>query len=143
MDIVTGTTLVRKDGSRVETSQVLEDAEVIGFYFSAHWCPPCRAFTPILAKVYGEMKNLNYKFEVIFVSSDRDEKSLFEYMNECHGDWLALPFGSEAIKNLKEKYNVTGIPTLIIIKKDGTVITEDGDCDIESKGAEAYKEWTK
>ena len=23
---------------------------VIAFYFSAHWCPPCRQFTPVLAR---------------------------------------------------------------------------------------------
>lgn len=142
MDIVTGT-LVKKDASEIQANEVLQNAEIVGFYFSAHWCPPCRAFTPILAKAYQEMKNLNYKFEVIFVSSDRDEKSLFEYMNECHGDWFALPFGSEVITKLETKYNITGIPTLVIVKKDGTVVTEDGDCDIESKGAEAYKDWIK
>lgn len=142
MEIVSGT-LVKKDGTEIPSSEALKEAEVIGFYFSAHWCPPCRAFTPVLADAYEEMKSLNYKFEVIFVSSDRDEKSLFSYMNECHGDWYALQFGSEKIRELKTKYNIKGIPTLVIVRKDGTLITENGRADIQSKGAKAYSVWTQ
>ena len=26
--------------------------KIIGIYFSAHWCPPCRRFTPVLARIY-------------------------------------------------------------------------------------------
>jgi len=29
-----------------------DDSGVLGLYFSAHWCPPCRAFTPELLKEY-------------------------------------------------------------------------------------------
>ena len=29
----------------------LDDCDVIGLYFSAHWCPPCKAFTPQLVYV--------------------------------------------------------------------------------------------
>ena len=32
-------------------SEVTE-APLIGIYFSAHWCPPCRGFTPVLSEFY-------------------------------------------------------------------------------------------
>ncbi|KAJ8977012.1 hypothetical protein NQ317_018383 [Molorchus minor] len=46
-------------------------AGVRGFYFSANWCPPCRAFTPQLAETYRIIKKKEPGFEIIFVSSDR------------------------------------------------------------------------
>ncbi|GJQ75413.1 hypothetical protein Trydic_g23582 [Trypoxylus dichotomus] len=46
-------------------------AGVKGFYFSAHWCPPCKAFTPQLAEVYRLVRKREPTFEIIFVSSDR------------------------------------------------------------------------
>ena len=61
-------------------------------YFSAHWCPPCRGFTPKLAEWYNNFKKLpnGDKLEIVFVSSDRDEKTFKEYYAEM--PWLALPY---------------------------------------------------
>ena len=64
-----------------------------GVYFSAHWCPPCRAFTPHLAKKYEVWKKAGHPFEVIFVSSDRDQSSFDDYFKEM--PWLTIPYDDE------------------------------------------------
>lgn len=94
MEHLAGATLVRKSKDQVSADEALGDKEIIGFYFSAHWCPPCRMFTPVLADFYEEIKDQELPLEIIFVSSDRSEDALFDYMAEAHGDWLAVPFGS-------------------------------------------------
>lgn len=143
MEHLKGTKLVKKDKSEVNADEVLEDALIIGLYFSAHWCPPCRAFTPVLAKAHKKMKEANYKIEIVFVSADNDENAMFEYMNECHGEWYAVPFGSEVTSKLNDKYSISGIPTLVVIKKDGTIVREDGGDDVEESGAKAFEAWIK
>ena len=45
---------------------------MIGLYFSAHWCPPCKAFTPVLVEAHQKLKATGRDFEVVFVSSDKD-----------------------------------------------------------------------
>merc|ERR1712085_117360 len=71
------------------------NGKVFGLYFSAHWCPPCRGFTPKLAEWYK--KDLQAKgFEVVFVSSDKDEASFKEYSAEQ--PWLALDFADRKHK---------------------------------------------
>ena len=32
---------------KVKLSEIKE-SPLIGIYFSAHWCPPCKGFTPII-----------------------------------------------------------------------------------------------
>ena len=79
---------------------MLADTPVLAFYFSAHWCPPCRQFTPMLADFYGEVDNV----EIVFVSSDRSPEDMLSYMKESHGDWLGVEHNSALANELKAKY---------------------------------------
>jgi len=106
------------------TSDALR-GKVVGIYFSAHWCPPCRGFTPKLAEVYKGLKAKGKPFEIVFVSSDRDEESFAEYFGEQ--PWLALPYAEREKKgSLSKKYKVSGIPTLVIVDEEGGTISTDG-----------------
>ena len=67
-----------------------------GLYFSAHWCPPCRGFTPELATFYNTATGQGDKFEIIFVSCDRDEPSFKDYFGSM--PWAALKFEHSDIK---------------------------------------------
>jgi len=59
-------------------------------YFSAHWCPPCRRFTPKLSEFYKKLKAKRSDFEMVFVSSDQDEETFNEYFDTM--SFCALPF---------------------------------------------------
>merc|ERR1712178_316196 len=73
-----GSQLQGKSGN-VTTTEALADVDAVGIYFSAHWCPPCRGFTPKLAEIYKSMKAAGKKFEIVFASSDRDQTAFDEY----------------------------------------------------------------
>jgi nucleoredoxin len=70
-----GENLEAKDGLTLKTEDALNGKALVGIYFSAHWCPPCRGFTPVLKDTYDELKEQNKGFEIVFVSSDRDQTS--------------------------------------------------------------------
>ena len=54
-------------------------------------------FTPQLAKWYEELSHVkDKKFDIVFVSSDRDEKSFDDYFKEM--PWKALPFSQREKK---------------------------------------------
>lgn len=125
-----GTKLLRGQKT-VNTSEVLGDHRRIAVYFSAHWCPPCRRFTPILANKYKNAGE-NRDTEVIFVSSDQNQASFDEYFGEM--PWLALPFSERELKGkLSQKYGVSGIPTLVLLDgQTGELLTKDGRAQVES-----------
>jgi len=118
-----GASLLKHDGEPVDPSHLSSKTGVL-IYFSAHWCPPCRGFTPQLVTYYKEHKDKK-NLEIVFVSSDKDDHSFTEYWNEM--PWLALPFSDRAKKNeLSSKFKVSGIPTLVVLDSNGATITTGG-----------------
>ncbi|XP_053987533.1 nucleoredoxin-like isoform X1 [Hylaeus volcanicus] len=96
-----------------------------GVYFSAHWCPPCKAFTPQLVDTYQRIRERGHDFEVIFVSSDRSEESYNVYIESM--PWLRIPFSQEERRRkLARALDVQAIPTLVILDPRDNIITLDG-----------------
>lgn len=63
--------VIGKDGAKIPVSDLV--GKNVLLYFSAHWCPPCRAFLPKLIEAYDKIKADDDALEVVFISSDRDQ----------------------------------------------------------------------
>ncbi|KAK6926048.1 Thioredoxin-like fold [Dillenia turbinata] len=126
--------VIGKDGTKILVSDLV--GKHILIYFSAHWCPPCRAFLPKLIEAYQNIKAKDDAFELIFVSSDRDQATFDSYFAEM--PWLALPFGDERRNSLSRIFKVSGIPTLVAIGPSGKTITTDARALMMAHGADAY-----
>lgn len=118
-----------KDGSKVTVEQ-LKQNKFLMIYFSAHWCPPCRGFTPKFVdwykKNHDKLKGTDRSFETVFVSSDRDKSAFDEYWKEQ--PWLAMPYDARDAKaTVSKSFDVQGIPTLIVLDcETGQVVTDKG-----------------
>ena len=66
------------DGRSTVSASSLKGS-VVGLYFSAHWCGPCRSFTPKLVEVYKACQKASKKFQVVFCSSDHNENEFNSY----------------------------------------------------------------
>ncbi|KAL0267292.1 UNVERIFIED_CONTAM: hypothetical protein PYX00_009607 [Menopon gallinae] len=114
----------KRDTTDVADFQTVKGS-ILGFYFSAHWCPPCRGFTPLLISTYNRLKSRGVDFEIIFVSSDRTAESHELYLSGM--PWLAVPYCEEECRReLESLFRVQGIPTLVIVDTNESVITYEG-----------------
>ena len=113
--------------------------------FSAHWCGRSQVLTKKLIEAYNNtvIKQEDFLFDIIFVCTDNDEESAEEFYKQM--PWKAIPFEgnqfSLIIQNkivsfvfkdghrsetLLERFHIEDIPSLIILKPDGEVLTTDG-----------------
>ena len=130
--------LLNSHGKEVSRNELA--GKTVGFYFSAHWCPPCRTFTPSLVKFRDDNKD---DFEIVFVSSDKSPQAQMGYMEETNMKWLTLPHRGKAANSLAGKYGVRGIPALIIVSPNGEIITKNGRGDVSGNPKGALAKWTK
>lgn len=128
--------LVDAEGNQVELASL--EGKLVALYFSAQWCPPCRAFTPGLV----EFRNKHAEeFQVVFISSDRTEADMKKYMADYKMNFLAVPHDSPARATLGRHFGVRGIPTLIILDDQGNVISRDGRGDLTRDRDGALATW--
>ncbi len=120
-----GNDLVALDGKKLKNAgeESLKGKDIVAVYYSAHWCPPCRAFTPELAKFYDKAKKDYSNFELVFVSSDRSEDAMQEYMEWGKMNWLAVDF-DEIKKSKLKSLAARGIPYMVVLDADGNVLLE-------------------
>ena len=124
-----------KSGNKVNPM----DSDKVLLYFTASWCPPCRAFTPKLNDAYKAWKGEGKSVSVVFVSSDQDEESHNNYYG--HMDFFQIKFGDAAIQALAQEFKVSGIPFLVVLNNKGEVLSTNARNDVAQKGKDALDGW--
>lgn len=87
-------------------------------YYSAHWCGPCRAFTPKLVTWYKSFKPSHPDFELIFSSCDKDDVAMQEYIKLTSMPWPVFSFAKKETR-LLSAYFPKGIPCLVFLDENG------------------------
>ncbi|NWI41703.1 NXNL2 protein, partial [Picathartes gymnocephalus] len=130
VDVFSGRLLVSKDGRSVDAEEALQN-KVVGLYFSAGWCSPCRDFTPVLCDFYTELLE------------ETEPPAPFEVTRSFRKMLLmvCIIFNFFSLSDLKKKYNITAIPKLVIVKQTGEVITDKGRKQIRDKGLSCFRNW--
>ena len=123
--------LVRcRDGSvsRADGTE-LENKKLIGLYYSAHWCVPCRKFTPELVDYYNRVTPAHPEFEVIFVSADRSRFNWETYIQEAKMPWLAIDYDQLADLPGLKQLGGAGIPSLLVLDAGSHIVASSYDGD--------------
>jgi nucleoredoxin len=94
-------------------------------YFSAHWCGPCRRFTPQLRETYAKMRaqpTIADRFELIFISSDHGSREQRTYAQEAAMPWPMVGFNHVGSVGILERLKGNGIPCLVVVNRHGHLL---------------------
>lgn len=113
--------LLAKGGMKsVSLVEAFNKVDLVFFYASAHWCGPCRKYTPGLITFYNDAKAMYAKapsrttnIEIVFLSADHDVNGFRSYYATM--PWLAVPFDAETRERLLSWMKVKGVPQLMCL----------------------------
>ncbi|KVH95556.1 C1-like protein [Cynara cardunculus var. scolymus] len=112
------------------------EGKTVGLYFSLSSFKKSSDFTGTLVKTYNELKAKEENFEIIMIPLDDDEES---FKKELDGvPWLSLPFKDKKCEKLVRYFELSTLPTLVIIGPDGKTLHPNVADAIEEHGANAY-----
>ena len=122
--------LLGKDVIAVNSAKIATAADVIKtkkylfVYKSAHWCPPCRVFTPKLVGFYNKYYEAMGDFDLVFVSWDHSQSDMNGYMKGEKMPWVGLKLHSKGATALEKKCHGNSIPCLMLLDENDNVIAE-------------------
>lgn len=138
MEKLLGKNLKTKENEDYQIEKI-EDIKLFGFYFGAGFCPPSLNFTKTLISFYKEMNITEKIIEIIYVPYDKDENQYKAHIENM--PFLRYQFQEALVKELIQKFNITGIPKLLIFDNKGKLLSSNGRREVCIDGEEALIKW--
>jgi thiol-disulfide isomerase/thioredoxin len=107
------------DGTAFDPASLAGKVVLVDFW--ATWCGPCVAEIPNMLAQYEKYHDKG--FEVVGISLDDDRDALTQFIADKKIPWPILHEAAGGGHPLATFYGITGIPQLILIGRDGNVIT--------------------
>src|SRR5690606_35071316 len=102
------------DGSNMRLSE--QRGEVVLLNFWASWCGPCRQEMPHLDTLQQRYSQLGFK--VVGVNVDKDPALANKLLHDIP---VSFPVLLDNTGNVSASYNVSAMPTTVIIDRDGNM----------------------
>ena len=97
--------------------------------FFASWCQPCLSEVPRLKKYAAKYKEKG--LEVLAISLDETREGLDKYLASAELPWHVIhDNAADPFDRLQLKFGVAALPTVLLLNKEGTVVS------LEARGAE-------
>ncbi len=116
-----GKTHVLKDGKLVQQDGKV-GAKYFILYYSASWCGPCCRNMPHSVKFYKSQVKDDKKVELILCSRDHTKENAEKWATANKMPWPILMPGTA--NEYASKFGPGGIPTAILVDKDGNKLGE-------------------
>lgn len=110
---------VTPDGKPLNIKDFKGKVVVVDFWASS--CPPCRQYIPTLVDIYGKYKDKGLEIVGVYVDNRDRNLANMKYIKKQTGSTWSQIVGKGAF-DAAQRYNVTGIPHIALIGKDGSLV---------------------
>lgn len=115
------------DGREIRIDDYAGKFVIVDFF--ASWCEPCLTDMPHLKKQLAKYQDKG--LEAIAISLDTDAQALDKYLQQAELPWPVIHDNAEdPLQRLQMKFGVSHLPTVLLLNKEGTVVS------LEARGAE-------
>lgn len=129
--------LTDTEGRTVKLSQYLQPGHYTLVDFWASWCGPCRWAIPKVEQLYKRYDR--DRLTVLSVSFDQKQADWEKAMKEEAMPWIQLWAGNrEQMTAAQQAYNISGIPRLMLIAPNGTIVFSGNNADVLRLAVEKY-----
>ena len=104
------------DGGSVKVSDYKGNVLVIDFW--ATWCPPCRQSLPNLDRLSNDPALAKRGLKVLAVNSQEAPATIKDFLNTNH---YTFPVALDTDGAAERLYDVSGLPTTLLVGRDGAV----------------------
>jgi thiol-disulfide isomerase/thioredoxin len=109
------------DGTNFDQAKLTGKVLLVDFW--ATWCGPCVAEIPNMLAEYEKYHDKG--FEVVGISLDEERADVEKFVVENKIPWPIIFAGKGWQDPVAQFYGISGIPQLVLIGRDGNVITLD------------------
>ncbi|XP_077425907.1 nucleoredoxin-like protein 1 [Vanacampus margaritifer] len=124
---------------------ILEN-RILMLLFASAECDKCWEFVPVLNDFFKRLKDPAYieyprLLALIYISLDKSEEQHGRFLKEMHKKVLFLAFEDPYRKELQAKFKVKDVPTVVVLRPDGSVLSPNAVQDIYRFGSECFRNW--
>ncbi|KAK2815876.1 hypothetical protein Q5P01_026343 [Channa striata] len=128
-----------------EINGILENRILMLFFASAE-CEKCQEFIPVLNEFFKRLKDPAYieypkLLALIHISLDQSEEQQERFLKQLHKKVLFLAFEDPYRKELQTMFKVQDVPTIVVLRPDGSVLSPNAVQDIHRLGSDCFCNW--
>ncbi|XP_059193465.1 nucleoredoxin-like protein 1 [Centropristis striata] len=124
---------------------ILENRILLLFFASAE-SDKCQEFLPVLNDFFKRLKDPAYieypkLLALVYISMDQSEAQQERVLKELHKKVLFLAFEDPYRKELQDMFKVKDVPTVVVLRPDGSVLSLNAVQDICRHGIDSFQNW--